>query len=198
MGIELAIFAAMAGTSVAEGIEQQRAGKAAKKEADKAATQERATAASEAAIASEEAHDILVEGNYEKGSLMAMAGAGGISTKTGGAGLGSLGTLGARIQGDVRRKMFLLQQRTSLTGVQRYQTADTYKRKGRQEYKKGMRLSYMSFAKAGMNAFTGYSSLGSPSTGGAGSGYRTGVGNSGRPMIRPGGKSAGGGNPYFL
>jgi len=185
MGIELAIFAAMAGTSVAEGIEQQRAGKAAKKEADKAATQERATAASEAAIASEEAHDILVEGNYEKGSFMAMPGAGGISTKTGGAGLGSLGTLGARILGDVRRKMFLLQQRTSLTGVQRYQTADTYKRKGRQAYKSGMRASYISFAKAGMNAFTGYSSLGKPSTGGG-------------SMIKAGGKSAGGGNPYFL
>ena len=198
MGIELAMFAAMAAGSVAEGIEQQRAGKAAKNEADKAAVQERATAASEASIASEEAHDILVEGNYQQGSLMAAAGAGGISTKRGGAGLGSLGTLGARIQGDVRRKMFKLQQRTSLTGVQRYQNANEYNRQGRQAYKSGMRASYISFAKAGIYAFAGYSSLGKPSTGGAGSGYRTGVGNSGKPMIRPGGKSAGGGNPYFL
>ena len=165
MGIELAVFAAMAAGSVAEGIEQQRAGKAAKNEADKAAVQERATAASEASIASEEAHDILIEGNYQQGSLMAAAGAGGISTKRGGAGLGSLGTLGARIQGDVRRKMFKLQQRTSLTGVQRYQNANEYNRQGRNAQKSGMRASYISFAKAGIFAgFAGYSMLGNTTT----------------------------------
>jgi hypothetical protein len=97
--------------------------------------------------------------------------------------------------------MFKLQQRTSLTGVQRYQNANEYNRQGRQAYKSGMRASYISFAKAGIFAgFGAYSALGSGSGGGggAGSGYRTGVGNSGKPMIKAGGKAAGGGNPYFL
>jgi len=164
MGIELAIFAAMAATSVAQGIEEQKAGKAAKSEADKAAKEERAVAAGEAAIAAEEQHETLVEGRYAHGSLMAAGAAGGISTKSSGAGLGSLGTLGARIQGDVRRKMSLLQKRTNLSGVQRYQTANRYNREGRQAYKTGMRASYLSFAKAGMYSFAGYSSLGAPST----------------------------------
>jgi len=185
MGIELAVFSAMAAGSVYEGIEQQRAGKAAKAEGDKAAAAEKGTAALEAGITADEQHETLVEGNYARGSLMAIGAGGGLSTKRTGAGLGSLGTIGERIRAKVRSKMLNLQKRTSLSMRGHELNAREYKRQGKRAYKSGLKASYLSFAKAGIYSFAGYSSLGSPSTGGG-------------SMIKAGGKSAGGGNPYFL
>lgn len=139
----MALALASAGLMVYQGVEQQRAGKAAKKQADEAAEEERRRAAAEGAMAMEEQHDILVEGQYEAGALKAIGGAAGVSG-------GSFSTLLGRVKAQTRRKMFLLQQRTSESMRQSYFSAEQFKSEGKRALRRGRQESYMSFGKAGM------------------------------------------------
>ncbi len=140
----MAFALASAGFAVFQGLEQQKAGKAAKKQADLAAQEERTRAIAEAGIVAEEQHDILVEGRFEEGALKAIGGKAGI-----GAG-GSFGTLINRVRSQTRRKMSLLQRRTSESMRQREFSAQQFEREGRTAFRTARQQSYLSFMQAGL------------------------------------------------
>jgi len=75
----MALPVAMLGLSIFQGIQQQKAGKAAKKEADELAELKRRRANDISGIAIERQHDILVEGKFEKGALRARGAAAALS-----------------------------------------------------------------------------------------------------------------------
>ena len=173
----MALALVSAGLSIYSGIEQAKAGRAAKKQAHEIADEERLQAVEEGKMAGEAMHDLLVEGQHEVGALRAFGGKSGVGGT-------SFGTMESRIKARTRRKMFLLNKRTSESMRRSFFSAEEYESQGRRALKTGRQASYMSFMKAGTTLY--------------GAGWGSGKGTTSSGMITAGGRSAGGGNPYFL
>ncbi|KKK95192.1 hypothetical protein LCGC14_2675270 [marine sediment metagenome] len=130
----MALPVAMLGLSIFQGIQQQKAGKAAKKEADELAELKRRRANDISGIAIERQHDILVEGKFEKGALRARGAAAGVSG-------GSLG------------RSETLQRETNLTLPGLFTDVEQLRSRGRRAKRAGRRQAIETFVGGGFGFF---------------------------------------------
>lgn len=142
----MALPVAMLGLSIFQGIQQQKAGKAAKKEADELAELKRRRANDISGIAIERQHDILVEGKFEKGALRARGAAAGVSG-------GSLATLGRRLESRTRRRSEELQRETNLTLSGLFTDVEQLRSRGRRAKRAGRRQAIETFVGGGFGFF---------------------------------------------
>lgn len=134
------------GLAIYSAVEQQKAGRASKKEQDEMADEERRRAEAEGSMSVEAQHDLLVEGQRELGALKALGGKGGVGGP-------SFGTMEDRIKARTRRKMFLLNKRTSEAMTRGYFSAEQFESEGTKALKRGKQESYMTVMQTGSDIY---------------------------------------------
>ena len=139
----MAFAIAAAGFAIYQGIEQQKAGKAAEKEFEEAAAEEKTRAAFASGLAVERKHEVLKEGQLEAGSLRALGASAGVSG-------GSFSTQISRIKARTRENMRLIGLQAS-EQVRRHSTASNrFLSRGRRTRRAAYQQSYGTFAQAGI------------------------------------------------
>ena len=140
----MAFAIASAGFAIYQGIEQQKAGKAADKAFKEAAAEEKRQAAFASTMAVEKSHETLKEGQREVGARRALGASAGVGSG------GSFGTQIAQIKARTRRNMELIQTQAG-EQIRRHSVASNkFLSRGRRTRRAANQQAYGTFVGAGL------------------------------------------------